>query len=149
MIELEQALILTLVGMGMTFAAIGLLVAGMYAMTAFIKDKADDEDELFDEMPAIYEPSPIAGHPSPGDSGRNDADRRLAAAAAVATMLAEQQGKMQAAAAAVAAAIATADAAATQTTTGPQLATSSAWNTAIRVQRLSQRQYHDARRGRK
>ena len=41
---LSQALNLTLVGMGMTFAAIGVLVAGMYALTTFLADEEEAEE---------------------------------------------------------------------------------------------------------
>ncbi len=131
--ELQQALLLTVIGMGMTFAAIGLLVAVMYAMTALIKDKTDVEDVDTDDIDL-----PIAV--APWENSSNDI-APLAAAAAVATMFAEQQGKAQAAAAAVTVALTTQTIATPAFTTRPN-----AWNTTIRAQRLAQRQYHNLRR---
>jgi sodium pump decarboxylase gamma subunit len=49
---LNQALVLTLIGMGMTFGALGLLVLGMYAMTALITDKPRRETASTEEAPA-------------------------------------------------------------------------------------------------
>ena len=52
---LRQALWLTVVGMGMTFAAIGTLVVGMYALTALTADKeeaAPAEEQVRVETPA-------------------------------------------------------------------------------------------------
>ncbi len=137
-ILLEQALVLTVVGMGMTFVAIGLLVVGMYAMTALIKDKALIKNKA-DEIAAVDEiellEAPVAQQPAFAiDPGHP----QIAAAAAVAAMLAEYNGKAQAAAAAVAVAWATQSAA---PSTAP-----SAWNVTRRGQQLAQRKYHDLRR---
>ena len=134
-ILLKQALMLTIIGMGMTFAAIGLLVVGMYAMTAFIKDKADDTETVdVVETPDV-----------PADAGTLPVDRRhqhIAASAAVATMLAAYNDNAQlAAAAAVSVAFATQPAAPAVPSTAP-----SAWNTVIRGQHLAQRTYHSLQR---
>ncbi len=43
--ELLIALRLTLMGMGVTFTAIGVLVLGMYGMTLLLKDHPEEEDE--------------------------------------------------------------------------------------------------------
>ena len=69
---LKQALWLTGVGMSMTFAAIGLLVLGMYALTALFPEKKG-------QPPAKAQPvkGPIAQEPV-------SADRYKAAIAAVA-----------------------------------------------------------------
>ena len=74
---LKQALYLTVVGMGMTFLAIGALVASMYLMTAFIKDRPAQEEEPLEEAPLTM--------PTPAKD-----ERYLAAAAAVAVALATQ-----------------------------------------------------------
>ncbi len=75
---LNQTLYLTVVGMGMTFLAIGALVASMYLMTAFIKDRKVEEE-------------PLAPEDEPADVSAPESDERsLAAAVAVAVALATQ-----------------------------------------------------------
>ena len=57
---LNQALILTVWGMGMTFAALGALVIGMYLITAWSKDKTDahsENEELFEASAETDSPS--------------------------------------------------------------------------------------------
>lgn len=74
---LSQALWLTLWGIGTTFAAIGVLVGGMYLLTALIKDRPEKAEEEGEEEAPTAEVS--AG-----------ADQRVVAAvAAVATALAQ------------------------------------------------------------
>ncbi|MBN2002743.1 MAG: OadG family protein [Anaerolineae bacterium] len=135
---LNQALILTLIGMGMTFAAIGVLVVGMYAMTAFIKDKDDAADELPEVAPVI-EDEPLWWKPT-------EDQRPLAAAAAVSVALAEQTSSARyvAAAAAVSAALATAPA----TSHPASSITFDVWNAHVRSQNLARRHAYDARRRR-
>ena len=73
---LQQALVLTVWGMGVTFATIGALVLGMYALTALLADAPESAaDETPDAAPA----------PSVPDA------RQLAAVAAVAVALASAQ----------------------------------------------------------
>ncbi len=82
MIELlKQALWLTLMGMGMTFLAIGALVGLMYLLTALFPEKAEEET-------AITSPAEAAAEtPTAGD------DRYRAAAAAVILALTLEQAR--------------------------------------------------------
>jgi len=132
MIELSQALLLTLIGMGMTFAAIGLLVVGMIVMTALIKDRSQDDEELPDVTPGAPSEPPIQeGQP-----------RHIAAAAAVSVALAEPSPRYAAAAAAVAVVLAT-------QATPPVIISASApnaWNAYVRGQQLSRRRAYDLKR---
>ncbi|RLC84112.1 MAG: hypothetical protein DRI37_09430 [Chloroflexi bacterium] len=84
---LKQALWLTGVGMSMTFASIGVLVLGMYALTALFPEKKG-------QPPAEAQPveGPVAQEPV-------SADRYKAAVAAVAVAVA--QTRLRSAAAAV------------------------------------------------
>ncbi len=132
---INEALMLTLIGMGMTFAAIGVLVLGMYAMTALIKDKPQAAEEPSeDELAGASEPlRELVADPQP-----------LAAAAAVAVGLANQAtpGRYVAAAAAVAAAMAVA-------TAHPRSALSGAtitWNAYVRRRTLALHKFYDMRR---
>jgi Na+-transporting methylmalonyl-CoA/oxaloacetate decarboxylase gamma subunit len=94
---LNQALVLTLIGMGMTFAALGLLVLGMYAMTALITDeprrkKAPDEEApvegtLVTQVADVVLHLAAAANP-PDVKAEAVEDRERAAAAAVALALA-------------------------------------------------------------
>lgn len=77
---LGQALWLTVWGMGITFAAIGVLVGGMYLLTALAKDDSAAE-EAEEATTAEAEPETTA---LPAEEGR-----RLAAMAAVAVALAQ------------------------------------------------------------
>lgn len=143
--SMTQAFTLTLVGMGMTFAAIGLLVLGMYVMTALIKDTRPVtrkavvikvEKNLQSEATArkitaaVFPGITITPTAEPRKSSReeegsqNREDRYRAAAAAVAIALAAQ-----------ATAVPTVGVTATD-----------GWNTFVRGQRLAQRQrYHTHR----
>ncbi len=141
---LNQALILTLVGMGMTFAALGLLVLGMYAMTAFITDEPRRKKAPVVETPAeeplVTRVADVVLHLA--TTRRSDAealeDRQRAAAAAVALALdAAEDYRYRAAAAAVAMALASGDAAPASTNV---VAAPDAWNTHVRSQYLTQRQ---------
>ena len=84
---LKQALWLTGVGMSMTFASIGLLVLGMYALTALFPEKKG-------QPPAEVQPvkGPVVQEPA-------SADRYKAAVAAVSVAVA--QARLQPAAPAV------------------------------------------------
>lgn len=77
---LRQAIWLTVVGMGMTFAAIGTLVLGMYALTALTADKEA-------AAPAEEQAEQIEME-RPGPAQVTDATYR-AAAAAVAVAIAQ------------------------------------------------------------
>lgn len=130
---LSQTLMLTLLGMGMTFAALGVLVLGMYAMTALIKDKPVAK-EVLPEAASVIEPKPV------------EDQRPLVAAAAVAVALTEQAApaRYTAAAAAVAAAVATA-------TPHRQFMPGNAdstWNAYVRGRTLALRNFYNARRQR-
>jgi len=155
---LNQALILTLVGMGMTFGAIGLLVLGMYALTALITDKPRlTETPLVDEKreealvmqiaDVVLQIATVAGPASANageDSEPQHEDRYRAAATAVALALALQDGAPQyddryrAAATAVALALAEYDPAQAMPLSVPIAA--DAWNNHTRGQHLTQRQ---------
>ncbi|MFP4394092.1 MAG: hypothetical protein ACLFTI_02420 [Anaerolineales bacterium] len=82
---LSQVLLLTLVGMGMTFAAIGVLVAGMFALTTFL---ADEEAQESPETPVA----------APDDQAalQVDVGRYRAVAAAVAVAVAQATDTYQA-----------------------------------------------------
>jgi len=140
---LNQALILTLVGMGMTFAALGLLVLGMYAMTALITDeprrKKTPVEAAPAEEPLVTQVADVVLHLA--TTRKSDAevleDHKRAAAAAVALALdTAEDCRYRAAAAAVAIALASADAAPAST----NAAMPDAWNTHVRGQHLTQRQ---------
>ncbi len=73
---LQQALVVTVWGMGVTFATLGALVLGMYALTALLKDAPESA------MDAALDAAPTPALP--------DA-RQLAAVAAVAVALATAQ----------------------------------------------------------
>jgi hypothetical protein len=142
--ELTQALILTLVGMGMTFAAIGGLVAGMYALTALVKDKPEAVEAPVTESPAVSpQPlvlSPQSSLPNPQSLAPNP--RHLAAAVAVSIALAEaaQSSRHIAAAAAVATALAE------QSAPAAAPVNANAWNMVVRARRLMGRSVYDTRR---
>jgi len=159
---LNQALILTVIGMGMTFAALGLLVLGMYAMTALITDTPRRKPALSEEEQAeevfvtrvadvVLHLAAAANLPDADTvtAPPPDEDRLRAAAAAVALALALQgdapqagssaveDDRYRAAAAAVAMAVACAGA-----TAAPAHASTmpDAWNAHARAQRITQRQ---------
>jgi sodium pump decarboxylase gamma subunit len=157
---LNQALILTLVGMGMTFAALGLLVLGMYAMTAFITDKPRRKEARTEEAQAeevfmtqvadvVLHIASAASLPSADTVATQpqDEDRQRAAAVAVAVALeditpqsddAAADCRCRAAAAAVIVALAEhnpASAVPATVTTTPD-----AWNYHARGHHLTQRQ---------
>ena len=138
---LSQALLLTLIGMTMTFAAIGLLVGGMYVLTALIKDErpkarkpvvvkvernVQSEAEAKRISQAVFPSITIAPEEVPTANDEDNAneveDRQRAAAVAVALALAIQ-------------AIST-------TNTAPM----DGWNTFVRGHHLAQRQRYAARR---
>ncbi len=141
---LNQALILTLVGMGMTFAALGLLVLGMYAMTALITDKPRGKEalEAAPETRGVDVALPVvevAAEPP------RDEARERAAVTAVALALAMEgvvtlpvaDDRYRAAAAAVAMAVAGADGGAAQANVSGN---PDAWNYHAREQQLTQGQ---------
>ncbi len=79
--SLVDALWLTVIGMAMTFGALGALVLGMYAMTALIRDRQADETEPAGSAAPDPEPSAVV----------EDQGRYIAAAAAVAAALAQAE----------------------------------------------------------
>jgi len=119
---LSQALTLTLVGMGMTFAAIGILVLGMYALTTFLSD--GDESEESQETPSAVEA------PAEQAALQVDVGRYHAAAAAVAVALAQAADTYQA--------------------KRPERAASGdAWTAHVRATQLARRAYYNSRRTRR
>jgi Na+-transporting methylmalonyl-CoA/oxaloacetate decarboxylase gamma subunit len=116
---LSQALILTLVGMGMTFAAIGILVLGMYALTTFLADGGAEENQ--ERSAAVEAPDDQA--PLQVDVGRYHA----AAAAAVAVALAQAADTYQA-------------------KRPGRAASGDAWTAHVRATQLARREYHNSRR---
>lgn len=143
---LNQALLLTLVGMGMTFAALGLLVLGMYAMTALISDEPRRKKAPVEEAPAeevvVTQAADVILHLATARQLDVVAgERELAAATAVALALALEADtpdtRYRAAAAAVAMAMASGDAAPASTNA---VAIPDAWNMHVRSQHLTQRQ---------
>ena len=126
---LEQAVILTGWGMGMTFLAIGALVIGMYLMSMVIKEKtetaADDTDEtiadlLEEDNEETIEPLEINN----GGFSINSREqyRALAASVAVALALSQESGEKEP----------------ITTTTTP-----GAWNHYVRGRQLSQRSRYE------
>ncbi|HQE92912.1 MAG TPA: OadG family protein [Anaerolineae bacterium] len=151
---LNQALILTLVGMGMTFGALGLLVLGMYAMTALITDKprrqkppraaAPAEETLVTQVAdVVLHLATTAARPPL----RAEEERELAAVAAVIAALASEDATADARyrAAAAAVAMAVASDAVVQAPT-PVFAMPDAWNIHVREQQLAPRQRWVGRR---
>jgi Na+-transporting methylmalonyl-CoA/oxaloacetate decarboxylase gamma subunit len=141
---LAQALQLTVLGMGMTFASIGVLALGMRLMTWMTREKGragtPDGTPVSDEIGTVEmaERSEVDGPPA-------EAAAR-AAGAAVAVALANRapasRGAPQVAAAAVAVALAGHGSAV------PQVETTSvdAWDGYVRSAHLSRRARYDARR---
>ncbi len=149
--SLNQALILTLVGMGMTFAALGLLVLGMYALTALFTDKPRRREPPLPEVPVegtlVTQVADVALQlatfaAQPGAAAQpSDEDRYRAAAAAVAHALALEDDtpsaddRYRAAVAAIAVACAETE---SQPASGGRLVAPEAWNSHIRARHLSQ-----------
>ena len=156
---LNQALVLTLIGMGMTFAALGLLVLGMYAMTALITDEprrkkapaeeAPVEGTLVTQVADVVLHLAAAANP-PDVKAEAVEDRERAAAAAVALALALEgdsshldatpADRYRAAAAAVAMAVATASADADAVSAPTDVvAMPDAWSHHVRAQQFTGR----------
>jgi Na+-transporting methylmalonyl-CoA/oxaloacetate decarboxylase gamma subunit len=143
---LGQALQLTLLGMGMTFASIGALALGMWGITYLTRGARP--------QPSIEEGHENVGYVGAGTGMRAAADdpdmaveqmnQAVAAATAVALALAEQaqaRGAAQAAAAAVAVSQVAQPVPAFRATSG-------AWDSFVRSASLSQRARYDARKPR-
>ncbi len=79
---LKQGLWLTVMGMGLTFLAIGALVGLMYLLTALMPEQEEEET------------APMAASPSPSVETDDD-DRYRAAAAAVILALTLEQGRQR------------------------------------------------------
>jgi len=141
---LNQALFLTLIGMTMTFAAIGLLVIGMYALTALARDERPKkrkpvvvtvERDLQSEATAkqislaVFPNITLTPEKTPNNDQNDVVDeaenRRRAAATAVAMALAMQV---------------------TATTTATGAVAGDNWNTFVRGHHLAQRQRYAAQR---
>ena len=126
---LSQALLLTLVGMGMTFAAIGVLVASMYALTTFL---ADEEAKESPETPAAVA-VPDGETVLQVDVGRHHARYRAryrAAAAAVAVALAQATDTYQA-------------------KRLDRATTGESWTAHVRATQLARREYYNSRQTRR
>lgn len=139
-IPLTQAIFLTLAGMTMTFAAIGLLVVGMYVLTAVVKDErpkrkpivvnvernVQSEAEAKQISQAVFPGVTLAPEETMPDGHANAEteveNRRRAAAVAVAIALA------------------------TQSTAAVNTAPVDSWSTFVRGHHLAQRQRFRARR---
>ncbi len=80
--ELTEALRYTLIGMSMTFGAIGALVLGMYLLTALASPKKEASPES-PEAPSTPKVEPVVE--------TRDEARAMAAAAAVAVALAQDR----------------------------------------------------------
>ena len=138
---LAQALELTVLGMGMTFASIGALALGMLAMTYLTRGRKRDDvagSKPGTERQTEGEPAAMVTPESPS------AVTAAAAVAAVAVALAvEESMAAQAAAAAVAVSLATLEEAAV-----PSPPTDGAWNSFVRGAHLSRRARYESRRPR-
>jgi len=148
---LNQALVLTLIGMGMTFAALGLLVLGMYAMTALITDEPRRKKASPEESPAegalVTQVADVALHLTtaanlPDVAAVAGEDRERAAAAAVTLALAlegdaAEDDRYRAAAAVVAMAVACAGAASAPANI---IAMPDPWSSYARGQQLTRHQ---------
>ncbi|MBN2389196.1 MAG: OadG family protein [Anaerolineae bacterium] len=155
---LNQALVLTLIGMGMTFGALGLLVLGMYAMTALITDRPRRKRTATEEPPPeealVTQVADVVLHLAaaanlPNTEVEADEDRERAAAAAVALALALEDSaphaladdRYRAAAAAVAMAVAAASAGATAVSAPASVITMpDPWSSHARGEQLTRRQ---------
>ena len=145
---LNQALILTLVGMGMTFAALGLLVLGMYAMTALITDEPRRKTAPAEEVPTeeriVTQAADVVLHLAttarqPGVDVRENC--ALAAAAAVSLALEDARPQLDDRYRAAAAAVAMIVTGGEVTSASVNISTApDAWNTHVRTQHLTQRQ---------
>lgn len=154
---LAQALQLTVLGMGMTFASIGVLALGMFLMTRMVreKDKASTQSGTLVDSSVDTAAVTSAGTPDDNGIGMSDMTDRSkvdgaaaevaarAAAAAVAVTLATC-GAAQAAAAAVAVALSE-DGVTKSQAVAPALGV---WDGYVRSMHLSRRARYDARRGR-
>lgn len=139
---LTQALLLTLIGMTMTFAAIALLVVGMYVLTALIKDErpkarkpvvvsvernVQSEAEAKQISQAVFPGVTITSKDAQTDDDQDNANeaenRNRAAAAAVAVALAMQS-----------------------TATATAAVAADSWNTFVRGRHLARRERYNARR---
>jgi Na+-transporting methylmalonyl-CoA/oxaloacetate decarboxylase gamma subunit len=138
---LTQALLLTLVGMTMTFAAIALLVVGMYVLTTLIKDERpqarkpvvvkverniQSEAEAKQISQAVFPGVTLASEETLTTDDQNHTD--------------EAENRHRAAAVAVAVALAM------QSTSITNTAPVDNWNAFIRARHLAQRQRYNARR---
>jgi len=157
---LNQALILTLIGMGMTFGALGLLVLGMYAMTALINDNPRRKKKATEEAPPekalVTRVADVVLHLAaaanlPAAEAEADEDRARAAVAAVALalaledstshVLADDRYRAAAAAVAMAVAAASADAGADAASAPANVITMpDPWSSHARAQQLTRRQ---------
>jgi len=147
--------------MGMTFAALGLLVLGMYAMTALITDKPRRQEMPLPETPAeealltqvadvVLHIAAAASLPSADAVAvqPQDEDRQRAAAVAVALALADTSQsddaaadcRYRAAAAAAAVAMALAERNPASVVPAPSTTAPDAWNYHARGHHLTQRQ---------
>jgi len=122
--SLVQALALTGIGMGMTFAAIGVLVLGMYLMTALIKDRQP------------------AGQAAPSSASVPDSNASPEPLLPASTSTALYK------AAAAAVAVALAELPQAESTRGWPLPVSG-WSESVRAQHLAGRQRYDLRRARR
>lgn len=121
---LLQGLNLTIVGMGMTFAAIGVLVAGMYGLTTFLADEDASEAPTVSDIPAsVAAPDDQAGL-------QIDVGRQRAAAAAVAVALAQAEDAYRA-------------------RRPGQAMSGDAWTAHVRATQLARRDYYTSLRARR
>ena len=152
-----QALQLTAMGMGMTFASIGALVLGMLLMTRITRGKGRAAGDKISAAVAIGPEEPGASvvdavngnlETRGGDLSAGEATR--AAVAAVAVALSQRQAIRpdSDAARAAAAAVAVALGAPQPVTSGPEIRRADVWNAHVRGQYLSRRADYDARRTR-
>ncbi len=167
---LNQALLLTFIGMTMTFAALGLLVVGMYVLTAFITDRPRRKAKPTEEVPVegtlVKQVADVALHLAQAATSASTApavsppqaierpplatvvtqsateERRRAAAVAVALALAEAPLPSDDRQRAAAAAVIAALCAfePPSTMTPPSTPPSDAWNHHARLQHLTRRQ---------
>jgi len=145
---LRQALQLTGLGMGMTFASIGALVLGMLLLTRITSQRAHAVEESFGDGSDAPTPAMSAAGSGPNDSIEPAADDPGALVAAAAVAVALAQDRTPAAAAAAAVAVAVASSGPVPEAAGVRVAHVDAWNGYVRGLHLSARAGYDARRTR-
>ncbi|MBN1877368.1 MAG: OadG family protein [Anaerolineae bacterium] len=153
---LIQALQLTVIGMGMTFGAIGALVGGMYLMTALVRDRApmeangsnpEEDDSKLSLLGITVDLEELNGTPLENQESRIEAPHSTSSSlksTKAGSEYADPSGPLVAAAAAVSVALAQELQVPALSSCAPSV--TGGWNTCIRGRQLLGRQYYDLQR---